>query len=64
MIIYHFIKTNYKFKAKILFSSENYTWVSFFVAEYWKSSFLHMNFVIYKKNPRTKFMCKNARNKK
>ena len=33
---------NYIILVKLLFSFLNYTWVSFFVPEFWKSSFLHM----------------------
>lgn len=43
---------------KFLFSSHNFAWNKFFVPKFWKNLFLHMNFVIFKKNPRTKFMCK------
>ena len=62
-------KTHNKKKAKILFSSQNYTWISFFVPELWKIRFSSLNFEkfyfytwissFYKKSPETKFICKN-----
>ena len=61
--------TLYKFLAKVLFSSLNFAWSSFFyswtlkssffVPEFWKNYFLHMNFVLSKKSSETKFICKN-----